>query len=92
MMRYSTPASRVPRDFALSFLGDNPLKPGDSRKVKLKINGKRYDVLIQRSGPAREYRIVYAAESDAAHTLREYLGDNLKSGEDGLHAQGIGQI
>ena len=71
----------VPRDFALAFLGDNPLKPGDSRKIKLKINVKRYHTMLQRPGPAREYRIVYDAESEPAHALREYLGDNLKSGE-----------
>jgi hypothetical protein len=41
----------VPRDFALAFLGDNPLKPGDSRKIKLKMDGKRYNVLFQRPGP-----------------------------------------
>jgi hypothetical protein len=71
----------VPRDFALAFLGDTPLKPGDSRKIKLKMDGKRYNVLFQRPGPAREYRIVYDAKSEPAHALREYLGDNLKSGD-----------
>jgi len=35
----------VPRDFALAFLGDHPLKHGDSRKLKLEINGKQHDAL-----------------------------------------------
>jgi len=34
-----------------------------------------------KTAPAQEYRIVYDAGSEAAHALREYLGDNLKSGE-----------
>jgi superfamily II DNA or RNA helicase/HKD family nuclease len=71
----------IPRDFVPAFLGDNPLNPGDSRKIKLKMNGKRYNAMLQRPGPAREYRIVYDAESEPARALREYLGDNLKSGE-----------
>ena len=71
----------VPRDFALAFLSDHPLKPGDSRKITLKMDGKRYNVLFQRPGPAREYRVLYDSESEAAYALREYLGDNLKSGE-----------
>ena len=71
----------VPRDFALAFYAENPLKPGESRKIKLKINGNRYDALFERPGPARQYRVVYDAESEAAHALREYLGDNLKPGE-----------
>ncbi len=71
----------VPFDFALAFLGDHPLKPGDSRKINLKMDGKRYNAMLQRPGRAREYRIVYDAGSEAAHALRKYLGDNLKSGE-----------
>jgi len=71
----------VPRYFALSFYAENPLKPGESRKMKLKINGQRYDALFQRPGPAREYRIVYDSESDAAHALREYIPEHLKLGE-----------
>jgi len=71
----------VPRDFALAFYAEKPLKPGESRRIKLKINGKPHDVLFQRSGPGREYRIAYDAESEAANALREYVADYLKPGE-----------
>lgn len=37
----------APRDFALAFYAENPLKPGESRKIKLRINGKRCDDLLQ---------------------------------------------
>lgn len=30
----------APRNFALAFYAENPVKPGDSRKIKLKMNGK----------------------------------------------------
>ena len=65
----------VPRDFALAFYAENPLKPGDSRKIQLKINGKRYDGLFMRPGRARQYRITYDAESEVARyerPLREW--------------------
>jgi hypothetical protein len=71
----------VPRDFVLAFLGDNPLKPGDSRKIKLKINVKRYHTMLQRPGPAREYWVMYDAESEAANAVRKCLGDQLKPGQ-----------
>jgi len=71
----------VPRDFAMAFYSENPLKPGNSRKIRLKINGKRHDVLFQRPGPDREYRIVYETESDLIHALRDYVGDRLKPAE-----------
>ena len=70
----------VPRDFALTFFAENPLKPGESRKIKLKVNGKRYDALFQRPGFVREYRIVYDQESEAAHALSKYLVGNIKPG------------
>jgi hypothetical protein len=72
----------IPQEFALSFLADRPLKPASSRKIKLKINGKRYNALIQRPDSSREYRIAYDAESAAVRALREYLGNDLKAGED----------
>ena len=81
----------VPRDFALAFLGDHPLKPGDSRKINLKMDGKQYNVLFHRPGPAREYQVMYDAESEAARTLREYLGDNLKSGESAFTLRASGK-
>ena len=71
----------IPRDFALAFYAESPLKPGDTRKVKLKINGKRYDALFQCPGPAREYRIVYDAEGEVANALVEQLENRLKPGE-----------
>jgi hypothetical protein len=75
----------VPRDFALAFYAENPLKPGESRKIKLKINGKRYDALYERPGIAREYLIRYDAVGDAVHALREYLPERLKPGETVFH-------
>jgi hypothetical protein len=74
----------VPRDFALAFYAENPLKPGESRKIRLKINGNRYDALFERPGVSREYLIIYDAQGHAVHALREYLGDNLKPGETGF--------
>jgi superfamily II DNA or RNA helicase/HKD family nuclease len=68
----------VPRDFALAFYPENPLKQGESRKIKLKVNGKRYDVLFQRPGPAREYLILYDAEDEVAHAWTAYLADEFK--------------
>jgi hypothetical protein len=44
------------------------------------------------SGPARDYRIVYDAESEAAHALGEYLGDNLKSGETAFTLRASGKF
>jgi hypothetical protein len=70
----------IPRDFALAFYAENSLKPGDSRKIKLKINGKRYDALFQRPGPTREYRVIYGPEDNLAHAFGAYLGDRLKPG------------
>jgi hypothetical protein len=71
----------IPQEFALSFLADRPLKPRSSRKIKLKINGKRYNALIERPGSPREYRIAYDAESDVVRALRQYLKNDLKIGE-----------
>jgi len=81
----------VPRDFALAFLGDHPLKPGDSRKIKLKMDGKRYHTMLQRPGRAQEYRVEYDAESDATHALREYLGDQLNPGETAFSLRAAGK-
>jgi len=81
----------VPRDFALAFLSDHPLKPGDSRKITLKMDGKRYNVLFQRPGPAREYRVLYDAESEAARASRDYLGDQLNPGETAFSLRAAGK-
>jgi hypothetical protein len=65
----------VPSDFALAFYAENSLKPGESRKIRLKINGKRYDALLQRPGAAWESEISYNAQSEVARyerPLREW--------------------
>jgi hypothetical protein len=84
----------VPRDFALVFYAENPLKPGESRKIKLKIKGKRYDALFERPGASREYLIIYDAQGLAAHALREYVPDHMKPGDTAftLRASGKNEI
>jgi hypothetical protein len=59
------------------------MKPAGTRKIKLKINGKRYNALIERPGSARQYRIRIAREagSEVVQALREYLGNDLKTDE-----------
>jgi hypothetical protein len=81
----------VPRDFALAFYAENPLKPGESRKIQLKINGKRYEVLFQRPGPARKYRVVYGPQGDLAHALGTYLGDHLEGSDAALRLRASGK-
>lgn len=68
----------VPRDFTLAFCAENPLKPVENRKIKLKINDERYHAQFQRPGPAREYLILYHAEGEVAQALTIYLADELE--------------
>jgi len=61
----------VPRDFALAFYAENPLKSGESRKIKLKINGNHYDAFCQPPSPDREYWITFDAEGDVANRFNQ---------------------
>ncbi len=71
----------VDRDFALDFYAERPLKTGESRKVKLKVNGGIYAVSFQRAASGREYKIGYEPENEVIQAFREYLGNRFKSGE-----------
>jgi len=71
----------VDRDFALNFYAEQPLKPGESRKIKLKINGEKHDILFRRPGSDRIYRIVYEAENEVVPAFRRYLGEGMKTGD-----------
>ena len=71
----------VDRDFALSFYAEEPLQPGESREIRLKINGERYEALFQRPESVRVYRITYEAEDEVVSALREYLGGEMKTGD-----------
>jgi superfamily II DNA or RNA helicase len=81
----------VERDFALSFYAENPLKPGETRKIRLKVNGKPYDVTFQRAGSAREYRISYDSENEVIQALWGYLNDRLKAGEKAFSIRASGK-
>ncbi len=71
----------VDRDFALDFYAERPLKTGESRKVKLKVNGGTYDVSFQRASSGKEYGIGYEPENEVIQAFREYLGNRFNSGE-----------
>ena len=81
----------IERDFALSFYAENPLKPGETRKVRLKVNGKLYDVTFQRPGSVREYRIGYDSENEVIQAFGEYLNNRLKAGEKAFSIRALGK-
>ncbi|MBT3257955.1 MAG: DEAD/DEAH box helicase family protein [Deltaproteobacteria bacterium] len=71
----------VRRDFACVFYSENPLKPGEERNLKIRINGDTYGVFFRRSENGKEYGIVYNPESRVVQALRQLLGKRFKRGE-----------
>ena len=71
----------VRRNFAFVFYSENPLKPGEGRNLKIRINGDTYGVFFRRSENGKEYGITYDLESRVVQALRQTLGKRLKRGE-----------
>jgi hypothetical protein len=67
------------------------LQPGESREIKLKINGERYEALFQRAESARVYRIVYEGENAVIPAFREYLGEGMKTGDKAFRLRASGK-
>ena len=70
----------VRRDFAFFFYSENPLKPGEERDLKIRINDDTYGVFFRRSENGKEYGIAYDPESRVVQALRQTLGKRLKRG------------
>ena len=79
----------VKRDFAFAFYSENPLKPGEGRKVKLIVEDLKYDAFFRRSEKGKEYLI--DPEERVIQALRELLGNLLEQGEVAFTLRAVGK-